>query len=148
MKNWIPLRIPLTTIHFYTCGSLFPKVNFKDLQFPYCPVLLSAVLCICLFFHVNKVKTEGFQTKEVINNGQWLLGYLTNYFTNFRSQVPKHVSRRKKYCIRLTGFIIHQSSHYFKKKLNVTGKIELNSEGLQNHILPLEFIHSLILKNT
>ena len=43
------------------------------------------------------VQTEGFQTKEVIiNNGQWMLGYITNYFTNFCSPVPKHVSRKKK----------------------------------------------------
>jgi len=67
----MPLRICLTTIHFYTSGSLFPKVDFKDLQFPYCPILPTAVLYICLSFYVNMVKTEVFQTKEVIiNNGQ------------------------------------------------------------------------------
>jgi hypothetical protein len=67
----MPLRIPLTNIHFYTSGTLFPKVDFKDLQFLYCPVLPTAVLCICLFFYVNMVKTKGFQTKKVIiNNGQ------------------------------------------------------------------------------
>ena len=42
------------------------------------------------------VQTEGFQTKEVIiNNGQWLLGYITNYCTNFCSQGAKLVSRKK-----------------------------------------------------
>jgi len=42
------------------------------------------------------VQTEGFQTNEVIiNNGQWLLCYITNYFTNFCSQGPKHVSRKR-----------------------------------------------------
>jgi len=42
------------------------------------------------------VKTDGFQTKEVIiNNGQWLLGYITNDFTNFCSQGPKHVGIKK-----------------------------------------------------
>jgi hypothetical protein len=41
-------------------------------------------------------KTKGFQTKEVItNNGQWLLGYITNYFTNFCSQGPRHVNNKK-----------------------------------------------------
>jgi len=86
MKNWMPLRISLTSIHFYTSGTLFPKVYFKDLQFLYCPILPTAVLCICFFFYVNKVKTEGFQTKEVIvNNGQWLLGYITNFlFSRFQ----------------------------------------------------------------
>jgi len=67
----MPLRIPLTNIHFYTSGSLFQKVHFKDLQVLYCPILPTAVLCICLSFYVNKVKTEAFQTKEVIiNDGQ------------------------------------------------------------------------------
>jgi hypothetical protein len=41
------------------------------------------------------VTTEGFQTKEVItNNGQWLLGYITSYFTNFCSEGPKHVIKK------------------------------------------------------
>jgi len=67
----MPLRIPLTKMHFYTSGTLFPKVEFKDLQSPYCPVLPTAVLCISCFFYVNMVKTEGFQTMEVIiNNSQ------------------------------------------------------------------------------
>jgi hypothetical protein len=35
-----------------------------------------------VYFYVNMVKTKVFQTKEVItNNGQCLLGYITNYFT-------------------------------------------------------------------
>jgi hypothetical protein len=65
IKTWMPLRIRLTNIYFYTSGTLFPKVDFKDLQFPYCPVLPSTVLCICaVVFYVNMVQTEGFQTKE------------------------------------------------------------------------------------
>jgi len=36
-------------MHFYISGTLFPKVEFKDLQFPYCPILPTAVLCIYCF---------------------------------------------------------------------------------------------------
>jgi len=45
----MPLRIPDTNIHFYKSGTLIPKMEFKDLQFPYCLVLPLAVLCICPF---------------------------------------------------------------------------------------------------
>jgi len=66
--------------------------SFHTVQFCHQQYCLSAI-----FIYVNMVQTERFQTKEVIiNNRQWLLGYSTNYFTNFCSQVPKHVSSKKK----------------------------------------------------
>ena len=105
----MPLRTPLTTIHFHTRSTLFPKVDFKDLQFPSVQFCHQQYRASAIFFYVNMVQTEGFQTKQLIpNNGQWLLDYITNYFTNFCSQVPKHVSRKKNiyYCFRLIGFII------------------------------------------
>jgi hypothetical protein len=65
------------------------------------------------------VKTEGLQTKEVItNNGQWPLGYITNYFKNFHSQGPKDVSKKNKYySFGLIACIIHRSTHYWKNSL-------------------------------
>jgi hypothetical protein len=45
------------------------------------------------------VQGEGIQTKEVIiNNDQWLLGYITNYFTISVLKVL-NLSVEKKYCI-------------------------------------------------
>jgi len=51
------LRIPLTNVHVYKSGTQFTKMDFNDLQFPYCPVLPSAVLFIC-HFHLCKHGTN------------------------------------------------------------------------------------------
>ena len=57
------------------------------------------------------------------------------------------VGKKKYYYFSVIGFNPPTQS-LPKKQLNVTGKIELNSEGFQNDILPFEFIHRLEVKNT
>ena len=65
----MPLRIPLTNIHFYIGGT----VSKGGLQGSAVSVLSSFAISNILHlpFYVNMVQTEGFQTKEVIiNNDQ------------------------------------------------------------------------------
>jgi hypothetical protein len=71
------------------------------------------------------VQTEGIQTKEVIiNKDKQLLGYITNYFTNFYSQVPKHVCRKKNILLlHINRIYKTPKQSLLQKHLNVTGKI-------------------------
>jgi len=86
-----PQIFTLTQVAFCFQSWIYSICSFCAVRFCHQQYCESAV-----FFYVHMVQTEGFQTKEVIlNSDQWLLSFITNYFRNLCSQVPKYVSRKK-----------------------------------------------------